>query len=155
VPAERVHAIDLAGAPAIAAASYGDLLARELGTPPALDAIVLDLGAGGELAAVTPGSAAAQASATVMVVEPGEAAGEPRVARVTMTAAAWRAARLVVVTATGPTRAAALAAALRDPVDPVRRPAQAVLPSATATWFVDRAAADLLLRDAQPAADPQ
>lgn len=152
VPGERVHAIETDGqAPARAAAAYADLLAGELGVLAAFDVVVLDLGAAGELAAVTPGSAAAASPAAVAA----EDAGEGAVARVTLTPAVWRAARQVVVTATGAARAAALAAALREPVDPVRRPAQAVLPSATATWFVDRAAADLLLRDARPAAAAQ
>jgi 6-phosphogluconolactonase/glucosamine-6-phosphate isomerase/deaminase len=84
-----------------------------------------------------------------------EVAPEPRVARVTLTALALRAARHVIVSATGAERAAAVVATLREPVDPVRRPAQAVLPSATASWFADRAAVEPLLRDARPAAGAQ
>jgi 6-phosphogluconolactonase len=149
VPGERVHAIAVDGhEPATAAAAYRELLARV----PALDVAVVELGAAGELAAVAPGGAAARSTETVVAVDPGETAAEPRVPRVTLTASGLRAARHVVLTATGATRAAALAAALREAIDPVRRPAQAVLPSPTATWFVDRAAVEPLLRDARPVA---
>jgi 6-phosphogluconolactonase/glucosamine-6-phosphate isomerase/deaminase len=74
---------------------------------------------------------------------------------VTLTAVALRAARRVIVSATGGERAAAVMAALREPVDAVRRPAQSVLPSATTSWFVDRAAVEPLLRDARPVAGAQ
>ena len=149
VPGDRVHAIVVDGRDAAsAAASYRDLLALE----PALDVVVLELGAEGEVAAVAPSTAAARSTETVVAVDPADVVSEPRVPRVTLTTAALRAARHVVVTATGATRAAALAAALREPVDPVRRPAQAVLPSPAATWFADRAAAEPLLRDARPVA---
>jgi len=47
---------------------------------------------------------------------------------------------------------AAVTAALREPVEVAQRPAQALLPSPAATWIVDRAAADVLLRDAHPVA---
>jgi 6-phosphogluconolactonase len=148
VPADRVHPI-VVGAhdAASAAATYRALLAGQ----PALDVVVLELGAAGEIAAVAPGSAAARSTETVVAVDPADVVVEPRVPRVTLTTAGLRAARHVVLTATGATRAAALAAALREPIDVVRRPAQAVLPSPTAAWFVDRAAAEPLLRDARPA----
>jgi 6-phosphogluconolactonase len=146
IASEHVHAIAVEGhEPAVAAAAYRDLLARR----PALDVVAVELGAAGELAGVAPGGAAAGSVETVVAVGPHPAA-EPRVPRVALTLAGVRTARHVVLTATGGTRAAALAAALREPIDTSRRPAQAVLPSPTATWFVDRAAAEPLLRDAQP-----
>jgi 6-phosphogluconolactonase len=152
VPVARVHAIPVDGGdPIHAAASYAEVLARELGVPPVLDLVLLDLGAGGEVAAVTAGSDAARSESAVAPVDVAHVAAEPRVARVTLTVAALRAARCVIVTATGAGRAAAVEAALREPVDPLRRPAQAVLPSATVSWFVDRAAAAPLLREAHPA----
>src|SRR5262245_1107771 len=107
VPAECVHAIAVDGhGPAVAAAAYGELLARE-----ALDVAVVELGVAGEIAAVAPGSAAARSSEAVVAVEP-DAAAEPHVPRVTLTVGGLRAARHVVVIATGAARAAALAAAL-------------------------------------------
>ena len=102
---------------------------------------------------MTPGSAAAESAAPVAVVEATDVTAEPRVARITLTPIALLSARHVIVTATGATRAAAVASALRDPTDVMRRPAQAILPSDTVSWFVDRAAADALLRDAQPAVE--
>jgi 6-phosphogluconolactonase len=154
VPAARVHAIEGEDAGA-AAAAYADVLARELGTPPVLDLILLDLGAGGEVAAVMPGSESARSASTVAAVPAAEVAADPRVARVTVTAVVLRAARHVIVSATGGERAAAVTVALREPVDAVLRPAQSVLPSATTSWFVDRAAVEPLLRDARPAAGAQ
>jgi 6-phosphogluconolactonase len=146
VASDQVHPIAVgASEPESAAAAYRALLARQ----PRLDVVAAELGAAGELAAVAPGSEATRSVETVVAVGP-EAHSEPRLARVALTLAAFRAARHVVLTATGSTRAAALASALREPIDPVRRPAQAVLPSPTATWFVDRAAAEPLLRDARP-----
>src|SRR4029077_6116097 len=103
------------------------------------------------VAAVTPGSAAAGSVEPVALVAATEVTAEPRVARITLTPMPLRSARHVIVTATGATRAAAVASALRDPTDVMRRPAQAILPSDTVSWFVDRAAAETLLRDAQPA----
>src|SRR5262249_1240918 len=58
VPADRVHAIPVdEGDPASAAAAYGELLSRALGTPPVLDLVVVDLGDHGEVAAVAPDGA--------------------------------------------------------------------------------------------------
>jgi 6-phosphogluconolactonase len=152
VPAARVHAIPVDGGdPARTAAEYAEVLAREVGVPPVLDLALLALGAGGEVAALMVGSDAARSESTVAAVDAPHVHVEPRVARVTLTAATLRGARHVIVTATGAERAGALAAALREPVDPLRRPAQVVLPSATVSWFVDRAAAEPLLRDAHPA----
>jgi 6-phosphogluconolactonase len=143
-----VHAIPVDGhGPAAAAAAYGELLAHEA----PLDVAVVELGGAVEVAAVTPHSDAARSTAPVVAVEP-DAGAEPRVPRVTLTLRGLQAARHVVVIATGAGRAAAVAAALREPVDVVQRPAQALLPSPSATWIVDRAAADLLLRDAHPVA---
>jgi 6-phosphogluconolactonase len=154
VPADRVHPMlaDGSDAPG-AAAAYAARLAA-LGSPPVLDLVLVDLASDGGVAAVTPGSAAAGSAEPVAVVAATEVTVEPRVARITLTPTALRSARRVIVTATGATRAAAVASALREPVDVVRRPAQAILPSDTVSWFVDRAAADTLLRDARPAVEP-
>src|SRR5262245_3399501 len=153
IAANRVHAMVGDGLDVAAAASaYGTLLRDALGVPPVLDLVVLDLGADGGVAAVAPGSTAARSTEPAAAVDVAELATEPRVARVTLTLVTLRAARHAIVTATGPARAAAVAAALREPADVERRPAQALLPSESVSWFVDRAAADLLLRDARPVA---
>jgi len=154
VPAERVHPMRTDGGDAAAAATaYGAHLLAAFGTPPILDVVLVDLAPDGGVAAVTPGSAAAGSAEPVALVAATEVTAEPRVARITLTPIALRSARHVIVTATGATRAAAVASALRDPTDVKRRPAQAILPSDTVSWFVDRAAAETLLRDAQPAVE--
>jgi 6-phosphogluconolactonase len=154
IPSERVHpmlgeGLDAPGA----AAAYAARLLAALGSPPVLDLVLVDLASNGGVAAVAPASAAAGSAEPVAVVAATEGTTEPRVPRITLTPLALRSARQVIVTATGAPRAAAVASALRDPVDVVRRPAQAILPSDGVTWFVDRAAADTLLRDARPAAE--
>src|SRR5262249_60153639 len=141
VPAGRVHAIPVDGGdPARAAAAYAEVLARELGVPPVLDLVLLDLGAGGEIAALMPGSDAARSESTVAAIEASPVTADPRVARVTLGAGTLRGASHVIVTAAGSERAGALTAALREPADPVRRPAQAVRPSAPVPRLRARAA---------------
>jgi 6-phosphogluconolactonase len=153
IAADRVHPMVADGRDATTSATaYGALLRGALGVPPVLDLVALDLGADGGVAAVAPGSAAARSTEPVAAVDAAELGAEPRVARVTLTLVTLRAARHAIVTATGAGRAAAVAAALREPADVERRPAQALLPSESVSWFVDRAAADLLLRDARPVA---
>ena len=153
IAAGRVHAMIADGDAAVDAASaYGAVLRAALGVPPLLDLVVLDLGADGGVAAVAPGSAAARSTEPAAAADAVERGAEPRVARVTLTLVTLRDARSAIVTATGAGRAAAVAAALRETSDVVRRPAQALLPSGRVSWFVDRAAADTLLRDARPAA---
>jgi 6-phosphogluconolactonase len=151
VPPQRVHPIDVDSGGAAAAVAYEAELARVLGTPPVLDVILLELGAEGEVAGIAPESAAATAAGAVAVTPAALTRVEPRADRVTLTAGVLATARQVVVTVTGAGKGAVLAAALREPLDLRRRPAQAVLPSARAAWFVDRAAAEPLLRDARPA----
>ena len=150
VAPERVHPIDVdGGVPDAVAAAYETELARVLGVPLVLDVVLLEMGAAGEVAGVAPESEAAHTARAVAVTPAGALLAQPRADRVTLTAATLAAARCVVVTVTGAERGDALAAALREPPDPRRRPAQVVLPSPRAMWFVDRAAAEPLLRDAR------
>lgn len=145
VPAERVHPVPVDAADP--AAAYAATLDR-LGP---LDVVLLDLGDDGTIAALMPGSGALDATTSATAVPAREVTADPRVERVTVTPRVLAAARHVVVTCVGSERASAVAAALRDPVDPKRRPVQLVLPSPSTTWVVDRAAAGQLLRDARPA----
>ncbi len=145
ISADRIRAVPVdAGDPTAVAAAYATTLAS-YGAPPALDVVLLDLADDGSIAALAPGSTALHADAPVAAV------ADAVPPRVTITPVVLRAARHVVLTATGDERAAAVAAALREPVDIDRRPVQLVLPSPTVTWVVDRAAAAALLRDARPA----
>src|SRR5437763_652741 len=89
--------------------------------------------------------------AAVAAVAAEEVAEEPRVARITVTPPVLAAARHVIVTAVGGEKAAAVAAAVDDGADPAGVPAALVRPSERITWFIDRAAASVLLRAARPA----
>ena len=150
LPPARVHAPAPRPAdPAAMAAAYADVVAARLGTTPVFDLVLLGLGAHGEIASLAPDSSAMSATTPVAAVGVAELSSPPRVARITLTPPVLRAARRAVVVATGDAKASALAAVLREPVDPRRRPAQLVLPSEGARWVVDRAAAAELLRDAR------
>jgi len=152
VPERLVHALPAERDDATALAlSYEALLEQTLGAHD-LDLVLLDCGERGEIAGLMPRSKALAAAGKVAAVAVSEVTSEPYLARVTLTPAVLASARRVIVTACGAERAAAVAAALRDAVDARERPVQLVLPSERVTWFVDKAAAEVLLRDAQPAA---
>jgi len=148
VPAGRIHPPPVAlGDPLRIAAAYAETLAAEA---PVFDLVLLGLGAGGSVASLVPGAGALRASARVAAVAAEEVAEEPRVARITVTPPVLAAARHVIVTAVGGEKAAAVAAAVADGADPAGVPAALVRPSERITWFVDRAAASVLLREARP-----
>jgi len=152
VPERLVHALPAERGDATALAlAYEALLEQTLGAHD-LDVVLLDCGERGEIAGLMPRARALAAAGRVAAVAVSEVTAEPYVARVTLTPALLANARRVIVTACGAERAAVVAAALRDAVDASARPVQLVLPSERVTWFVDKAAADVLLRDARPAA---
>jgi 6-phosphogluconolactonase len=147
VPAARIHPPPCElGDPERIAAAY---------TVPAFDLVLLGVDPQGGVASLMRAGAALHAAGPIAAVPLEEVVGEPRVARVTITPAALRAARHVLVTVTGDAKAAVLARVLREPADPERLPAQGVQPGGAVEWIVDRAAAAGLLRDARPAPDPQ
>jgi 6-phosphogluconolactonase len=132
------------GAPATdgePAAAWEETVRATAGPATAFDLLVLDLGGRGEIGALDAEALAASGDGAVIV---------RGAARIGLGPAALRAARRVILVATGAQRSQALATAMR-PSTGTLLPAHLVLPSARATWFVDRAAAVELLRDAQPA----
>src|SRR5262245_5044267 len=153
IPAERIHPppVELAVPDRIAAA-YAATLATLLpaATAPVFDLIMLGIGENAHIASLMPGAAALRATEPVAPVPVEEVTEDPYVARITMTPPVLTAARRVIVVAAGEAKARPIAAAMRDPIDPSRVPAQLVRPSETVTWMIDRAAAAELLRDARP-----
>jgi len=129
----RVHALDEASA------------------PPALDLVLLGIGPDGRIAGLVPGCRALSATGPVARVAADEYPETDAVGGLTLTPAALRAARWVIVVGAGDALAHAIAAALREPVDPRRLPAQLLRPAESVRWIVDRAAAAELLREARPA----
>jgi 6-phosphogluconolactonase len=149
IAAARVHAPDTAlGAPEEVAAAYAGVVAA-LGRP--FDVVLLGMGPDGHVASLAPGCRALDATAPYAAVAAAEMGTEPRVDRITVTPPWLRAARRVIVTATGSPKAAIVATALRGAEDPRRVPAHLVRPSDRVSWVVDKEAAADLLRDAQPA----
>lgn len=151
IPPEHVIVppVECGDAGAVADA-YGRALVERLGALPVLDLVLLGLGASGAVASLMPGSAALRGEGVVAAVPAGEVSEPPPLARVTLTARVLAAARRVIVVAAGDAKAAALAAAMGDPVDPARVPAHLVRPDERVAWFVDRAASAALLRGARP-----
>ena len=149
VAAGRIHPPPVAlGDPARIAAAYAATLAAEA---PVFDLVFLGVGTNGHVASLMPDCDALRATAPVAPVPLAQVSEDPRVPRITVTPPVLRAARHVIVTVTGESKARPLAAALRDPVDVARVPAALVRPGERVAWVVDRAAAGELLRQARPA----
>lgn len=125
--------------PQLAAAAYADVLHAELGAMPALDLVLLGMGADGHTASLFPGSDPFQ-DGDKLVRAPWIA--KLSVHRITLTPRAINAARTVAIVTSGEAKARALKEAIQGPYDAVRTPIQAVHPDGgSLSWFVDAAAA--------------
>lgn len=149
VPAAQVHRMRGEDVPDSAAVNYEAELRATLdagapGGPSVFDLVLLGLGADGHTASLFPGMPSGRVSTRWVVAEHVDAA---RGWRLTLTPPIINAARSVVFLVTGDDKAAALAAVLEGPAQPLALPAQAVASgSSLVTWLVDRAAARLLTR---------
>lgn len=139
LPPDRVHRM-LGEAPDLvaAAASYETTLRRSLGSTPAIDVVLLGMGADGHVASLFPGHAALgeRRAWTAAVTD----APKPPQHRLTVTLPVLQAARQLVVFATGASKAAPVASALGDPASglPI---ALAVRTAARVTLLLDAEAA--------------
>lgn len=135
-----------------AAAFFGALLALPRSTLPidaaglpVFDAVVLGVGPDGHVASLFPNAATLAAAAATPWALPVLASPKPPAERVTLTMPAINAAARVLLVATGPGKAAAVARALETQALPGAVPAQLVRPGAgEATWFLDGDSASLL-----------
>jgi 6-phosphogluconolactonase len=138
VVAARVHPMTAGGVDLEhAAQDYEAVLRRRAGSPPRLDIVLLGLGDDGHTASLFPDHAALAERRRWVVATPA-----PRIAsRLTLTYAAFAAARHVFFLVAGATKASILRRVLRGPRDPHRFPAQGIRPRrGRIVWFVDRAA---------------
>lgn len=123
-----------------AAADYAARLGVALGEGGRLDLALMGLGPDGHTASLFPGKPAVQETSRLAVAVP-EAGLEPFVARVTLTLAAFNAAKEVVFLVTGNEKAEAMRRAFGEPADP-SAPSAHVRPSGGALLVLaDRAAA--------------
>ncbi|MEW5850298.1 MAG: 6-phosphogluconolactonase [Myxococcota bacterium] len=126
------------------AARYEELLEKTLGTPPALDVMLLGMGDDGHTLSLFPGTPATQEEQRSVVALH---AGAPKHKRITMTAPAVRSAREVMVLMTGQGKAERLLEALEGPLKPQALPVQLGLRlHPHARLFCDEAAASRLAR---------
>lgn len=147
----RIHPppVDLGDPDAIAAA-YATTLVEDLGRPPVFDLILLGLGPNAHTASLMPRSGALHATAPVVGVPASEVETEPHVGRITLTLPVLRAARRVLLVATGADKAQAVSASLGGPEEPDAVPGQLVRPGGSVRWLVDLAAAAELMKTARP-----
>jgi len=112
------------------------------GPPPALDVVLLGMGADGHTASLFPGTTALGETRRWVVANPVPALGQERITLTVPTLNAGRAVRMLV---SGLDKAPALAEVLEGARAPERYPAQLVAPGAgRLVWHVDAAAASRL-----------
>lgn len=145
IPPGHVH--PMAAYPALeegAQAYEAELRAFFAGGPPRVDLVFLGLGADGHTASLFPGSPLVWEEK--LWVAPVAQTG-PDGSRMTLTPLVLNQAALVVFLVAGAAKAGVLREVLEGPRDPMRLPAQAIVPTAgKLMWLVDREAAAALSR---------
>jgi 6-phosphogluconolactonase len=139
IPNQNVHRIHGEDDPVRAASQYATLLVEMTGRPPALDLILLGMGADGHTASLFPGPdprVNEQQFVRAVYVD------KLRAHRITFTPLVINNAAHVVIAIEGLPKAPALYAVLKGPYEPSVHPIQIISPKhGTLTWLVDRAAA--------------
>jgi 6-phosphogluconolactonase len=132
VPAANVHRVRTELPPEQAAVRYAEELAPFL----PLDVIHRGMGADAHTASLFPGDPLVSNATDLVGV------AHRATVRITLLTSVLESARHTVILATGPDKAEPLSQILRNPHDPNQYPAQiAAMDAATATWFIDEAAA--------------
>ena len=153
VPASHIHRMR-GELPATDAGSlYDDELHahRNLHTGPLFDVMLLGIGSNAHIASLFPGSSLLAPAGAHGRLAAGVFVPELRGWRITMTPPALLDARRIIMIASGPSKAAAIAAALEQPLDVEHYPAQLLREAGdTVEWIIDAAAA-VRLRAAPPA----
>jgi 6-phosphogluconolactonase len=145
VPAGQIHRMAAERTDRDAAArEYADAVARTFGVPPdgdppALDLVLLGMGADGHTASLFPHTEALRETRRWVVRNP---VPKLKTDRMTMTFPLLNRASMVLFLIAGKDKAAVLQEVLEGPSDPERLPSQAIRPaSGLLIWLVDEAAA--------------
>jgi 6-phosphogluconolactonase len=143
IPGERIHRMRGEDPPQVAAEGYARRLVESLGEPVRIDFVLLGMGEDGHVASLFPGHRLLRA--WDRDVAELDDAPKPPSRRTTLTLRTLTAARRIVVFATGPSKAEALADALgnEDSELPV---ALATMGDAPVTYLLDPAAASKIQR---------
>jgi len=138
----RVHRMEAETELGEAAERYSETLVRVLGSPPRLDVALLGLGPDGHVCSLFPGHRVLAAPGWVAAIDDSP---KPPPARLTLTLASLRQARVVALTALGSGKAEIMREVLEDPAGSL--PAARVLEAANeSVVFLDTDAATLLTR---------
>ena len=153
VPLRHIHRMRGELPATDAGALYDDELHahQHLHAGPLFDVMLLGIGSNAHIASLFPGSSLLTHADTSGRLAAGVFVPELNRWRITMTPRALLDARRIIMIASGPSKAAAITAAIEQPVDVARYPAQLLRDAGNAVeWIIDAAAA-ARLRAAPPA----
>lgn len=147
IPKEQIHRMEAERSDRDAAArDYEAVLARVFqvpvgGEPPALDLLLMGMGAEGHTASLFPYTKALEETTRWVTIN---FVPKLNAERMTMTRPILNRGREVLYLVAGADKAEALAEVLNGPADPQRLPTQFIQPSGQLVWFLERAAATKL-----------